>query len=109
MIALGIAAQDVPENIATIVPLYGLTGQRMKSFIIIIGTILFEVLGFIVGYYFLRGNLLILLGSSLALAAGFMTYISIEELIPAAKIKENLMVDIASLTLGTGCALAISF
>jgi len=34
MIALGIAAQDVPENIATIVPLYGLTKKKMKSFVI---------------------------------------------------------------------------
>jgi len=34
MIALGIAAQDVPENIATIVPLYGLTKKKIKSFVI---------------------------------------------------------------------------
>ena len=109
MIAFGIAAQDVPENIATIVPLYGLTKKRMKSFIIIIGTILFEVMGFIVGFYFLKGSSVIFLGASLAMAAGFMTYISIDELIPAAKIRENVRVTTASLTLGTMCALAISF
>lgn len=109
MIAVGIAAQDVPENIATIVPLYGLIGRRMKSFIIIIGTILSEVLGFVVGYCFLKGGSLFLLGASLAMAAGFMTYISIEELIPAANIKENLRVGTASLALGAVCALAISF
>ena len=109
MIAIGIAAQDVPENIATIVPLYGLTGKRLKSFIIIIGTILAEVIGFIIGYYFLKGSSLVLLGASLAMAAGFMTYISMEELIPAAKIKENLKVGASSLALGAICALAISF
>lgn len=109
MIALGIAAQDVPENIATIVPLYGLTKERLKSFIIIIGTILFEVFGFIVGYYFLKGSSLILLGASLAMAAGFMTYISIDELIPAARVKENLKVGLASLTLGAVCSVALSF
>ncbi|MCK4463993.1 MAG: ZIP family metal transporter [Candidatus Omnitrophica bacterium] len=109
MIAMGIAAQDVPENIATIVPLYGLTKERMKSFIIISGTILFEVFGFIIGYYFLKGSSLILLGASLSLAAGFMTYISIDELIPAAKIRENPKITAASLTLGAICALAISF
>jgi len=54
MVALGIAVQDVPENVATIVPLYGLTRKRMKSFIITTGTILFEVLGFIFGYCFLK-------------------------------------------------------
>ena len=109
MIALGIAAQDVPENIATIVPLYGLIGKRMKSFIIIIGTILFEVLGFVVGYYFLKGSSLVLLGGSLALAAGFMTYISLEELIPAAKIKENFKVGFVALASGALCSLLLSF
>jgi len=109
MIAIGIAAQDVPENIATIVPLYGLTRKRMKSFIIVTITILFELLGFIFGYYILRGTLLNLLGASLALAAGFMTYISIEELIPAAQIKQNLKVGVSGLTLGVVCVLLISF
>ena len=107
-IALGIAAQDVPENIATIVPLYGLTKKRMKSFIIVTVTILFELLGFIFGYYVLKGMSLELLGASLALAAGFMTYISVEELIPAAQIKQNLKTGLTGLILGAGCALLIS-
>ena len=107
MIALGIAAQDVPENIATIVPLYNLTQKRMKSFVITTATILFEVIGFILGYYFLKRTSLNLLGSSLALAAGFMTYISIEELIPAAQIKQNLKVGIINLILGILCVLLI--
>ena len=106
-IALGIAAQDVPENIATIVPLYGLTKKRVKSFIITTATILFEVVGFAFGYYILKGASSNLLGASLALAAGFMTYISIEELIPAAQIKENLKVGIISLILGILCVLVI--
>jgi zinc transporter ZupT len=63
MIALGIATQDVPENVATIVPLYGLTKKRTKSFIITTGTILFEVLGFIIGYFILRGATTNLLGA----------------------------------------------
>ena len=107
MIAVGIAAQDVPENIATIVPLYGLTKKRIKSFIIVTVTILFELLGFIFGYYFLKGTSLDLLGASLALAAGFMTYISIEELIPAAQIRQNLKVGVGGLILGLICVLAI--
>ena len=106
-IALGIAAQDVPENIATIVPLYNLTKKRMKSFIITTVTILFEVIGFVFGYYILKEASPALLGASLALAAGFMTYISIEELIPAAQIKENLKLGIISLILGILCVLLI--
>ncbi len=109
MIALGIAAQDVPENIATIVPLYGLTKKKMRSFIIVTITILFEVIGFFIGYYVLKGSSLNLLGASLALAAGFMTYISIEELIPAAQIKQNLKVGVTSLVAGAVCVLLIGF
>ena len=109
MIAFGIAAQDAPENIATIVPLYGLTKKKMKSFIIVSATVLFELLGFILGYYALNETSLSLLGASLALAAGFMTYISIEELIPAAEIKQNLKVDIVSLISGLICVLLLCF
>ena len=90
VIALGIALQDVPENIATIVHLYGLTKKRIKSFLITTATILFELLGFILGYYLLKEISLNWLGASLAMAAGFMVYISIEELIPAAQIKRLL-------------------
>ena len=108
MIAVGIAAQDVPENVATIVPLYALTKKKMKSFIITTGTILFEVIGFILGYYILKGTSPNLLGASLACAAGFMTYISLEELIPAARIKENLKIGLISLALGVIVVLLIS-
>ena len=107
VIALGIAAQDVPENIATIVPLYALTKKKIKSFFIVTITILFELFGFILGYYFLKGLPLLLLGMSLTAAAGFMTYISIDELIPAAQIKQNLKVGLTSLILGLVCVLLL--
>jgi len=107
VVALGIAAQDVPENIATIVPLYGLTKKKLKSFVIVTATILFEVLGFIFGYCFLEGMPLEFLGISLVLAAGFMTYISIEELIPAAQIKQNLKAGLAAIALGLMCVLLL--
>ncbi len=106
-LALGIALHDTPENIATIVPLYNLTKKRMKSFLITSITVLFEVFGFVLGYFILRETPLALLGISLALAAGFMTYISIEELIPAAQIKKNLKVGLISIILGLVCVLLI--
>jgi len=106
-IALGIAAQDVPENIATIVPLYGLTKKRIRSFIITTGTIAFELLGFIFGYFVLKETSMNLLRASLALAAGFMTYISVEELIPAAQIKQNLKVGTTGIISGIVCVLLI--
>lgn len=109
IIAVGIAMQDLPENIATIVPLYSLTKDRMRSFAITTATIFFEVVGFVFGYYILKETLPEILGASLALAAGFMTYISIEELIPTARIKQNLKVGIIGLTLGLVCTLLLSF
>ena len=108
MIAIGIALQDAPENIATIVPLYALTKKRLKSFIITTGTVLFEVIGFAFGYFILKGAMPELLGSSLALAAGFMTYISVEELIPAARIKQNLKVGATGLIPGGAGALLLA-
>ena len=108
MIAIGIAAQDLPENVATIVPLYGVTKDRMRSFNILMTTVLFEVFGFIFGYYVLRGAAPNLLGGALALAAGFMTYISIEELIPAAQIKEYPKIGIISFILGILCILLLN-
>jgi ZIP family zinc transporter len=103
IIALGIAMQDVPENIATIVPLYAVTKKKIKSFFITTGTILFELLGFILGYFILRELPLNLLGASLALAAGFMVYISIEELIPSANIRKYPKVCAVSMICGAIC------
>lgn len=108
-VALGITAQNVPENLATIVPLYNLTRNRIKSFMITTATILFELVGFLFGYYILKGGSGSLLGASLAIAAGIMVYISIEELIPEAKIRENLQVGIGSIILGVTLVLIISF
>jgi len=99
-IALAIAIQDLPENIATIVPLYGLIKKKAKSFIILITTVLFEVAGFLIGYLALGGASLSWLGASLALAAGFMVYISVEELIPSAQVKKYPKMAAAAMVLG---------
>jgi len=108
MVALGIAAQDVPENIATVIPLYGLTKKKVKSFSILVTTVLLELLGFIFGYYILKGTAPNLLGASLTLAAGFMTYISVEELIPVAQIKKYPKMGTISFILGILCVLLIN-
>ena len=107
-IALVIAIQDLPENIATIVPLYGMTKKKAKSFIILITTVLFEVAGFLIGYLALKGTSLSWLGASLALAAGFMVYISVEELIPSAQVKKYPKMAAAAMVLGVMCVLLTS-
>ncbi|MCK4352429.1 ZIP family metal transporter [candidate division WOR-3 bacterium] len=107
-IAIAIAAQDIPENIATIIPLYNVTKQKLKSFIITTGTILFELIGFILGYFVLRGMSTEILGASLALAGGFMVYISVEELLPAAEISKHLRVCITAIIMGAICIVLTS-
>lgn len=109
VIALGIAIQDLPENIATIVPLYGITKKKLKSFIILLATVLFELSGFLIGYYLLKGISLNLLGASLSFAAGCMVYISVEELIPAAEMKRYPRLGITSIILGFVFVLITTF
>jgi ZIP family zinc transporter len=87
-IALAIAIQDIPENIAAIVPLYCINGCKKRSFIIVALTILFEFVGFLLGFFLLKGASLEIIGASLAAAAGLMVYISISELLPAAELRK---------------------
>jgi ZIP family zinc transporter len=107
LIAVAIALHDIPENIATIFPLYCLNKNRCRSFIIVMVTVLFELFGFLVGYFILHDASIILLGSSLAMAAGLMTYIAFDELIPAAQIRKYPKRGIISLVLGVLTVLAI--
>ncbi|MBR9689664.1 MAG: ZIP family metal transporter [Candidatus Altiarchaeota archaeon] len=107
-IALSMTVQDIPENIALVIPLYCYLKDRMKSFMIVAGTILFQVAGFLFGFFILKDADPIVLGSSLAIAGGFMTYIAIEELLPAAKIKENPKSGIISFILGIFAVLVIT-
>ena len=100
LIAVGIAMQDIPENIATIVPLYAITGKKMKSFAILVGTVLFEVFGFVLGCFLLCDMPSSVLSIALGTAAGIMLYISFEELLPAAELRENPYKKAATLLLG---------
>ena len=51
-IALGIAMHNIPESIAVIVPLYALTKSKVKSFLITGTTAIFELAGFLLGFFF---------------------------------------------------------
>jgi ZIP family zinc transporter len=107
LIALSIAIQDIPENIATIVPLYCLKKCRIRAFTVVVITILFELVGFLVGFFLLAGASLELLGASLAMAAGLMVYISLDELLPAAQIRKYPKAGITALVLGVLTVLAL--
>jgi len=108
-VAFGIAIHNIPESIAVIVPLYALTRDKAKSFLITGATAIFELAGFLLGYFLLRGVSLELLGIFLSLAAGFMVYISIDELIPAAQIRQNPKVGFPGVIFGLISVLIIGY
>lgn len=85
-ITTAIAIHNIPEGIAVAVPIFYATGSRSKAFIYSFLSGLSEPVGAIVGYFlFLRffGNEAF--GFVFAAVAGIMVYISLDELLPAAK------------------------
>jgi ZIP family zinc transporter len=107
LIALGIAIQDIPENIATIACMYSVSGKKTKSFAILVGTVLFEAAGFILGYFFLENAPSEILSVALGAAAGIMVYIAVEELFPSARMTEKPYKKFAALLLGLMLVLAM--
>lgn len=85
-LAVAIAIHNIPEGIAVSVPLYYATGSRKRAFSLSFLSGLAEPLGAILGFYilhFVGGESI--LGFSYAFVAGIMVYISLDELLPAAR------------------------
>jgi ZIP family zinc transporter len=85
VIAIAIALHNIPEGISVSIPLYCATGSRRTALKYSAVSGLAEPLGAVIAYLvlmpFLDDSLLAVL---LALVAGIMVYISIDEIIPAA-------------------------
>lgn len=88
-VALAIAVHDIPETICTAAPYYLCTKQRLKSFLASASTAVPTIIGFLAGHYIFRSIPLWVVGVSLAATAGFMVYISGDELIPVSCNKET--------------------
>jgi ZIP family zinc transporter len=85
-IALAVAIHNIPEGIAISVPIYHATGRRKKAFGYSFLSGIVEPLGAVVGYLVLRPFLTDdLVGVVFAAVAGIMVYISLDELLPAAR------------------------
>lgn len=85
-IAIAIAIHNIPEGIAVSVPIYHATGSKKKAFKLSFLSGLAEPLGAIIGYLIIipiMSNFV--MGVLLASVAGIMVYISIDELLPAAR------------------------
>lgn len=85
-IAIAIALHNIPEGIAVAIPVYEATGSRKKAFVLSLLSGLAEPIGAIVAILVLLPFLTpTLFGIVFASVAGIMVYISIDELLPAAR------------------------
>jgi len=81
-VALAIAIHDIPEAIATTVPYYQLTRNRLQSVLVTMSTLVPTVFGFVLSYYFFQDLPSDVVGFFIAITAGIMIFISAFELIP---------------------------
>lgn len=85
-IAVAIAIHNIPEGIAVSVPIYFATGSRKKAFWLSFSSGLAEPVGAVVGFLLLMPFMSpLMFGLLFALVAGIMVFISLDELLPAAK------------------------
>ncbi|NDV65124.1 zinc transporter ZupT [Bacteroides sp. 224] len=85
-IAAAIAIHNIPEGIAVSVPIYYATGDRKKAFSLSFLSGLAEPLGALIAYLILMPFMSpTLLGCVFAAVAGIMVFISLDELLPAAR------------------------
>ena len=85
-IAVAIAIHNIPEGIAVSIPIYYATGNRRKAFLLSLLSGLAEPVGALLAYLVLMPFMTpTLMGCILAGVAGIMVFISIDELLPAAR------------------------
>lgn len=87
-LAIGISIQNIPEGAAVALPLKGVTGSRWKAFGYGVASGAVEPVFAVIGY-FLAVYIAVLQPWLLALAAGAMVFVVVEDLIPDAKLSEN--------------------
>ena len=85
-IAIAIAIHNIPEGIAISVPIHHATGSRRKAFLYSFLSGLAEPVGALVGFFILMPFLnQSVFGFLFAAVAGIMVFISIDNLLPAAR------------------------
>ncbi len=85
-IAVAIAIHNIPEGIAVSVPIFHATGNRKKAFTLSLLSGIAEPIGALLAYLVLMPFMSpTLLGCVFAAVAGIMVYISLDELLPAAR------------------------
>ena len=85
-IAFAIAIHNIPEGIAVSIPIYFATGSKKKAFAYSFLSGLSEPLGAIIGYFLLSSLMLeSLIGGVFSMIAGIMVFISLDQILPAAR------------------------
>ncbi len=85
-IAVAIAIHNIPEGIAVSVPVYYATGSRKRAFLLSFASGFSEPIGALVGYFLLFPFMTdVVFGVMFAGVAGIMVFISLDELLPAAR------------------------
>jgi ZIP family zinc transporter len=85
-VALAVAIHNIPEGVAVSVPIYAATGSRRKAFWYSFASGLAEPVGALVGFVVLMPLMSALtMHIVMAAVAGIMIYISLDELLPAAR------------------------
>ncbi len=85
-IAVAIALHNIPEGIAVSIPIYYATGSKKRAFAYSLLSGLAEPIGALLAFLVLMPFMNdVVLGAVLAAVAGIMVYISIDELLPAAR------------------------
>jgi ZIP family zinc transporter len=84
-IAIALAIHNIPEGIAVSMPIFYATSDKNKAFVYSFLSGISEPIGALVGYLLLMPFLTpAVLAGTLALVAGIMIYISLDELLPMA-------------------------
>ncbi len=100
-IAVAIAIHNIPEGIAVSVPIYFATGDKRKAFKLSFMSGLSEPIGAIVAFFILMPFLNdVMFGMIFAAVAGIMIFISLDELLPAAKRYDEAHISIYGLIAG---------
>lgn len=85
-IVVAIAIHNIPEGIAVSVPIYYATNDKKKAFLYSFASGLSEPIGAIIGYLILLPFMNdMVYGLLFAVVAGIMVFISLDELLPAAR------------------------
>ncbi|WP_164668166.1 zinc transporter ZupT [Virgibacillus doumboii] len=107
-IAIAVAIHNIPEGIAVSVPIYYATGDKRKAFRLSFLSGIAEPVGAVVGFLILMPFLSDLtFGIIFAAVAGIMVFISLDELLPAAKKYDEAHVSIYGL-IGGMAVMAVS-